>query len=532
LDSFTLNVLKRRDAQVGLAIIIFFVLVGTVGAALAPYKNTYNPSAYYVAAPNALPSWVKIFPQYSKLPPNIVLPPTYPLQAFKVPSAVNYWTLVDPGPKLATVGSTYDASFGPTGIPNPGSSYTLLDTANGSELISISGSSQAPVSVYLTHSFTYSYVAPKMFYAQLLVYPAQVENAGVAVFLFVKSAAGVYPIALMADSQAEAALMSNPSLGAAYTNYFANPEIQPLQYSRWNLVEAVTTASTLMPLAYLNRSVSVYSVPQTVFSYSGNYTVGELIEVFPHGNYSVRLYESDIKFKLFGSVYGLMGTDPQGADVASEYATSTTLALEIGFGSAAIVMVIGVLLGLLAGYLGGLVDNVLLFVFDFLLLIPGLILLIDLDTTFTIAHVTPNRVLLLIIILGVLGWAGVARIVRSQVLTVKTRSYVQAAQAMGGGHLYILRRHVLPHTAALIIALVTYIVPGLVIADAGLDFLSLGISQQPTWGNILSNLINQMTPANGYLWWIFVPVGLSIILLSVGFYLVGTAIQEEFSRFT
>ncbi|MEM0271331.1 MAG: ABC transporter permease, partial [Thermoprotei archaeon] len=109
---------------------------------------------------------------------------------------------------------------------------------------------------------------------------------------------------------------------------------------------------------------------------------------------------------------------------------------------------------------------------------------------------------------------------------------VQASQAMGGGNLYILRRHVLPHTAALIIALVTYIVPGLVIADAGLDFLSLGISQRPTWGNILANLINNMTPTNGYLWWIFIPVGLSIILISVGFYLVGTAIQEEFSRFT
>lgn len=532
MDNFTLNVLKRRDAQVGLAIILFFVVVGTVGAALAPYKNAYNPSSYYVAAPNALPGWVKLFPAYSKLPTNIILPATYPLQAFKVPSAVNYWTVTDPGVGGANVISSYTAGFGPTGLPNPGATYTLLNTANGSELISISGSSDAPVTVYLTHNFNYTYEPPKMFYAQALVYPAQVDGAGLAVFLFIKSDAGVYPVALMADSQGEAALESNPQLGSLYVQYFANPSLPPLTHSTWNLLEGISTASTLMPLAYLNRSVSVYSVPQSVFSHTGEYTVGELIEVFPHGDYSVRLYQSDIKFQVFGSVYGLMGTDPHGADVASEYATSTSIALEIGFGSAAIVMVIGVILGLLAGYLGGLVDNVLLFMFDFLLLIPGLVLLIDLDTTFTIAHITPNRVLLLVIILGVLGWAPVSRIVRSQVLTVRSRSYVQAAQAMGGGSMYILRRHILPHTAALIIALVTYIVPGLVIADAGLDFLSLGITQRPTWGNILSNLINNMTPTNGYLWWIFIPVGFSIILLSVGFYLVGTAIQEEFSRFT
>ncbi|MEM3656489.1 MAG: ABC transporter permease [Thermoprotei archaeon] len=532
MDNFVFNVLKRRDAQVGLAIILFFVLVGTVGAALAPYKNTYNPSSYYVAAPDALPSWVKLFPGYSGLPPNIILPPTLPLQAFKTPTAVDYWTVTDAGPVAVTMSNSYAPNFGPSGLPSQGGSYTLVNTANGSQLITLSGDSNSPVYVYLTHNFNYTYDPPKMFYAQALVYPARVQGAGVAVFLFIKSSSGVYPIALLADARGQAALESNPKLGPLYTQYFANPAIPILTRSSWNVLQGITTASTLMPLAYLNQSVPVRSLPQAVFANHGEYTVGELIAVFPQGVYNVSLYQSDIKFQLFGSVYGLMGTDPHGADVASEFATSTSIALEIGFGSAAIVMVIGVLLGLVAGYLGGLADNVLLFVFDFLLLIPGLILLIDLDTTFTIAHITPNRVLLLIIILGVLGWGGVGRIVRSQVLTVKGRSYVQASQAMGGGNLYILRRHVLPHTAALIIALVTYIVPGLVIADAGLDFLSLGISQRPTWGNILANLINNMTPTNGYLWWIFIPVGLSIILISVGFYLVGTAIQEEFSRFT
>lgn len=195
-------------------------------------------------------------------------------------------------------------------------------------------------------------------------------------------------------------------------------------------------------------------------------------------------------------------------------------------------MAIGVLLGLVAGFFGGFVDSALIFLFDFLLLLPGLILLIDLDTIFTITHAVPNKALLITLLLGFLGFAGVSRIVRSQVLSLKTRTYVQAAQVMGASNFYIVRSHILKHTAGTIIALVTYIVPGLVIADAGLDFLGIGIINTPTWGNMLNNLLNQATASNGYLWWISLSVGLSIIALSVGFYLFGTAIQEEFSRFS
>jgi peptide/nickel transport system permease protein len=530
LDNLILRALRRRDALAGLVIVLFFVVVGGVVASFVPYQNTYNPQDFYAAAPDALPGWVHLLPGYSNLPPNLVFPSSVNLQAFKSPSAVQAWVLTDPAG--VTAQRAYAPSVGPTNVAGGSQgAYLLVNTGNGSESITVSGTGNSTVPVYLTHTFTYDYASPKMFYGQVVVDPAQVQNAGVAVFLFIESPKGVYPIALLADTAGEAALESSPRLGNAYLSYFSSPTLSVLQHGSWNYISGISTASTLMPLAYLNgTSVNTLDVPSTIFASSGNYTVGELIEVFPRGDFSVKLFQSDFKFQIFGSVYGLMGTDTNGADVWSEYATSTRIALEIGFGSAVIALVIGTLLGLVAGFFGGLVDSVLIFVFDFLLLIPGLILLIDLDTTFTIAHITPNKVLLLIFILGILGWAGISRIIRSQVLSLRSRTYIQAAQTMGGTKFYILRRHILVHTAGTIIALVTYIVPGLVLADAGLDFLGVGISKIPTWGNILANLVNQITPTNGYLWWINLPIGLSIILLSVGFYLVGTAIQEEYSR--
>jgi len=527
--SFVKSVLRRRDAIVGLAIILFFALIALLAPLIAPFSNAYNPKAYFVASPDSPPAWARIFPPYSSLPPNIILPPTPSYQLFKVPSAIQYWQVLDP---VNSPVIKYSQS-GPVGVLPPISgAFVSYDPTSGSELVNLTGDSTTPVPLYLYHEFGYNYQPPDYFYAQLLVKPITVQGASLAIFLFVQNEKGVYPVALFADSGAQTYLESLPNLGSGYLNYFATNTQSTLNKGAWNFISAITTASAYMPLVYLNKSVNPLLVSQTLFSEKGEYKVGELILVIPHGKYTIALQQTDFKFQIFGKIYGLLGTDANGADVWSEFVTGTRLALGIGFGASAITMAIGVLLGLVAGFFGGFVDSALIFLFDFLLLLPGLILLIDLDTIFTITHAVPNKALLITLLLGFLGFAGVSRIVRSQVLSLKTRTYVQAAQVMGASNFYIVRSHILKHTAGTIIALVTYIVPGLVIADAGLDFLGIGIINTPTWGNILNNLLNQATASNGYLWWISLSVGLSIIALSVGFYLFGTAIQEEFSRFS
>lgn len=529
------RILKRRDTQIGLALILVFVAIGALAPLIAAYPNPYLPTQQYVAAPNAFPSWIKLFPGYSDLNPNIIIPPTVQLQAFKTADAISYWaTSIDPPLRVALT-VDYAPTTGPTGLAAATvGSYTLANTGQGSELINVTGESDGPVYVVVKHTFYYGYSPPPIFYSQVVVKPVVPAGVGVAVFLFVNTSNGVYYTALSANPAGRAALESLPRYGYAFTEYFSQTFSQQLLNNTWNLVSGITTGASSMPLAYLNSSIPINQVAQTIFSSKGNYTVGELIAIFPPpsgGQIRALIYQSDLKFQIFGRVYGILGTDWNGGSVWSDFVSGTRAALIIGFGSAAITIAIGVALGLIAGFFAGLVDSVLIFVFDFLLLLPGLILLIDLDTILTVAHVFANKVLLIIVILGLLSWAFPARTIRSQVLSLRRRTYVEAAKTMGASNFYILKNHILKHTAGTIIAIVTYTVPGLVIADTGLDFLGLGISASPTWGNILSNLINYVTPANQYLWWITLPVGLAIILISVGFYLVGSAIQEELGRY-
>ncbi len=533
-EHFILRAFRRKSAVAGLIIIAIFVLIGTIGAATAAYPNGYNQSDFYAAGPTALPSWISAFPGYQNLPPNIIFPSSTTLQEFQSSSAVAAWQPVST--QGAKVNVSFVSATGPTGMTpaNPGA-YTIINTGPGSELLQISGDSQNITSIRFEHTLDYKYSAPDVFVGQIAVNPISVKGAGLAVFLYVSTPRGVYPVALEANTAGEAALESEPKLASHYLQYFANTLPQPVMMnSSWNYVGGITLAESDMPLNYLNSSAIAHANPSafasTIFQGPGNYTFGEMIQVFPKGQYSVQLQQSDLKFQIFGQVYGLLGTDTNGADVWSEFATGTNIALEIAFGAAAIALAIGVVVGLVGGFFGGLADGVLLFLTDVLLLLPFLILVIDLDTIFTLAHVVPNKVVLIVVLFGTLGWPGISRTVRSQVLSLRSRTYVQAATSMGASRSYVLRRHVLNHTAGTIIALTTVIVPGLVVADAGLDFLGIGISTVPTWGNMLANLINSIGPANGYLWWIFLPIGVAIILLSIAFFMTGRAIQQEYSR--
>ena len=528
-DSFLFRALKRRAALIGLGVIVFFILVATIGAAAAPQSNGYSPSQFDIASPNALPIWMSIVPGFQNQPPNITFPPSTSDQSFKTSSAVAAWQPTQ-GPQGEV---QYAPSAGPTGMTPAGRAYELVNTGQGSELINMSGDSQGTMELTFQQTFSYKYLPPGIFMSQVAFDPAVVQGAGVAVMLYVQTSKGVYPTALEANQAGEAVLESGKS-GLSYLSYFTNPIIQAMQNDTWNYVGGATTAAELMPLAYLNSSLvsglSVSTLTSTIFKGVSSYTLGETVMIFPQGQYKVQLYQSDLKYELLGNVYGLLGTDTNGADVWSEFSHGTQYALLIAFGAAAITLVIGILVGLVAGFFGGLVDSALLLVIDFLILIPGLVLLVDLDTVFTLAHLVTNKALLLIIIFGILSWPILARTLRSQVLSLRSTTYVVSAGAMGGGKLYVLRRHILNHTFGTIIAIATFLIAGFVILDVGVDYLGLGITQTPTWGNMVAALIVDVSPANSYLWWITLPLSLSIILVSMSFWLVGYSIQREYSR--
>ncbi|MDG6988112.1 MAG: ABC transporter permease [Nitrososphaerota archaeon] len=520
---------RRKSALFGIGIVIIFILIGTVGATTAPFSNGYSPPQFDAAAPNALPGWVSVFPGFQSLPPNIAYPSSVSAQEFKTAAAVAAWSPAGPSASLVH----YSSTVGPSGMTPAQRAYELVNSGPGSELINASGNSQTPISLEFGATQSYRYSSPSIFAAQVAFDPASVTGAGVAVFLSIKTTNGTYPLALEANPAGVSALESGSS-ASAYLSYFTNPIIPALQEGSWNYVSGVTTATQLMPLYYLNSSVvsgaKVTTLASTIFKGITSYTLGETVMIFPQGKYSVQIYQSDLKYQVLGKVYGVLGTDTNGADFWSEFAIGARAALEIASGAAVITLAIGITVGLIGGFFGGIVDSGLLLLTDFLLLIPALILLVDLDTVFTLAHIITNKILLLDIIFGVLLWPVLSRTIRSQTLSLRSTTYVIAAGAMGGGRLYVLRRHILNHVVGTIIALTIFLLAGFVVLDVGVDFLGLGITQTPTWGNIFASLVNTVSPSNGYLWWMTLPLSAAILLVSVSFFFIGYAIQSEYSR--
>ncbi|MEM3832476.1 MAG: ABC transporter permease [Thermoprotei archaeon] len=214
-----------------------------------------------------------------------------------------------------------------------------------------------------------------------------------------------------------------------------------------------------------------------------------------------------------------LGLNDVGYDILSELIYGTRVSLIVGFAAAFFQTLIGVPVGLIAGYYGKYVDELLSGTIDTLLIIPSLPLLIIL-----VAYLGQS-IFNIILVLSILGWMGTARVIRAQTLTLKERSYVEASKAMGSSNLRIVFRIILP--AVLPIALVQMIleITGAILAEAGLSFLGLGDPTHKSWGMILYYAQQRNALLLG-LWWWFIPPGICIALLGTGFVLIGLSIEE------
>lgn len=212
------------------------------------------------------------------------------------------------------------------------------------------------------------------------------------------------------------------------------------------------------------------------------------------------------------------GTDYLGRDVLSRIMYGTQISMLVGVCATAISLVIGVNMGLIAGYFGGHLDAFLMRLTDTISAFPTLLLAVAIT-----ALCEKPSILILFFALGVVGWTGAARIVRSQVLTLKTLDYVAAAQALGVSHSRVMFRHILPNCVAPIIVIATLSVGGNILAEAGLSFLGLGVQDPfPSWGGMLSD-------ARGYFhnyWWVAVFPGLAIVLTVLAFNLLGDGLRD------
>jgi peptide/nickel transport system permease protein len=213
----------------------------------------------------------------------------------------------------------------------------------------------------------------------------------------------------------------------------------------------------------------------------------------------------------------LLGTDTLGRDVWARLAYGARTSLAVGGLALVTSLAIGVTVGLVGGYFGGMVDATLMWVVDLVLTMPALLLLIVLAT------VLPPSLLTIPLVIGLVGWTTFARTVRGEVLSLRERDYVLAAQALGASHGRILFRHLLPGVLPGVIVLAALGMSGAIGIDAGLSYLGLGVPlPTPSWGRMISEVQTYFSVAP----WLVVLPGIAISLAVIAFNLIGYGLVD------
>ncbi len=213
----------------------------------------------------------------------------------------------------------------------------------------------------------------------------------------------------------------------------------------------------------------------------------------------------------------LLGTDDLGRDVLTRILYGARISLLVGFVAVGIATLIGILLGAAAGYYGGWIDSVIMRFVDIMLCFPSFFLILA-----VIAFLEPS-IWNIMIIIGLTGWMGVARLVRAEFLSLRERDFVLAARALGASDGRVIFRHVLPNALSPVLVSATLGVAGAILTESALSFLGIGVQPPtPSWGNML--IAGKQTL--GTAWWLSAFPGLAILLTVLGYNLLGEGIRD------
>jgi len=223
--------------------------------------------------------------------------------------------------------------------------------------------------------------------------------------------------------------------------------------------------------------------------------------------------------KASGNYY-FLGTDYEGHDIWSWLAYGARTSLLVGLTAAFISVIAGTFIGIISGFYGGWIDIVIMRIVDIILTLPSLVIML------LMAAVLGPNIWNIVFIIAVLGWAGIARVIRAQTLSLKNRPFMDAARVAGASNARMITKHIFPNVLPLTFLYMTFGVSGAILSEAGLSFLGLGDPNAKSWGMMLQflRMYGQVTNPNAWAWLIM--PGVFITLISLAFYLVGRAFDE------
>ena len=464
-------------AVIGVILLVVYAFMA-LGASLltsyAPYQQ--------VSGSLAQPEWIMNFPDGYYLSKNIVVgqDPSFTSPA----TLVSEWTTSSVNGSLTSLPIQVSYASNATAPSDPGGSVRITNYGSRNE------------SVRLSQTFQFPYNGPpKKFAASFEVYSATAGlGSPVHLRLFITRALDGHTFNIWDSND---------------TDTSWTPSASESLDTDAGIVRQNTGAvgSPLNPAAI-------------IFSAKSSYTYGLELTLSP----GQTAYLDKLGLKLFGSAFGIFGTNNFGADIWTQLVYGSRISLAVGLTAAGIGIGLGLLVGLMAGFLGKLVDELLMRFTDMMLVIPGLPLLI------VLVAVLGQSIINVVIIIGFLGWMGFARIVRSQVLSLRERPFVEAARASGAGSGRIISKHIFPNIVSLTYVNLALAVPGAILTEAALAFLGLSDPGVVSWGNIFSDIRQSNALAlHPPPWWWVLPPGLSIALVSLSFVLIGYALDEIFN---
>ncbi len=213
-----------------------------------------------------------------------------------------------------------------------------------------------------------------------------------------------------------------------------------------------------------------------------------------------------------------LGTDDKGRDMLAMLVSGARISLQVGLMATLIAIFIGLIMGVVSAYLGGWVDNALMRFTDIMMTFPFFLLLV-----FIIFIFGPS-LWFIILVIGLTGWTGTARLVRSEALSLRTRDFIMAAKSLGASDRRIVFRHLIPNVLSSVIVIATLSIPGVILAEAALSFIGLGDPTVTSWGLVLHAGQRSLDTA----WWIAVEPGIMLFLTVLAFNFLGDGIRDAF----